>query len=286
MYTATNIHYEHSARVRGLETGGIAAMHRLAQATGLVDAIDGQVHVLKVHLPYHESDHVLGLAYNVLCGGTCLQDIELRRQNEAYLDALGAQRVPDPTTAGVDTITLESCVTGDCVNFSGTVELTYDDVTDGVTAGVVLTIDNQTNGDVTLVNLLFGGPVANTLVTLTSGTAASFTNYVPTVVLDGEEMTVQTFSSAYVDAGYSFNVEINLPPPPGDGEARLAPGESITFWIGGVSPANLQGALAHVQSMNPGDDSAKVTVPDGGATLALLGAALVGLGAVRRRISA
>lgn len=100
MYRASNIHYEHSARVRGLETGGIAAMHRLAQHTGLVDAIDRQVHVLKVHLPYHESDHVLGLAYNVLCGGTCLQDIELRRQNEVYLDALGAQRIPDPTTAG------------------------------------------------------------------------------------------------------------------------------------------------------------------------------------------
>jgi hypothetical protein len=100
MYTATNIHYEHSTRVRGLESGGIAAMHRLAQHTGLVAAIDRQVHVLKVHLPYHESDHVLGLAYNVLCGGTCLQDIELRRQNEVYLDALGAQRIPDPTTAG------------------------------------------------------------------------------------------------------------------------------------------------------------------------------------------
>lgn len=100
MHTATTIHYEHSARVRGLETGGIGAMHLLAQATGLVDAIDRQVHVLKAHLPYHESDHVLGLAYNVLCGGTCLQDIELRRQNEVYLDALGAQRIPDPTTAG------------------------------------------------------------------------------------------------------------------------------------------------------------------------------------------
>jgi hypothetical protein len=100
MYRASNIHYEHSARVRGLDTGGIAAMHRVAQHTGLVEAIDRQVHVLKVHLPYHESDHVLGLAYNVLCGGTCLQDIELRRQNEVYLDALGAQRIPDPTTAG------------------------------------------------------------------------------------------------------------------------------------------------------------------------------------------
>lgn len=100
MYRATNIQYEHSDRTRGLATGGIGAMHRLAQTTGLVDAIDRDLEVLKVHLPYHESDHVLGIAYNVLCGGTCLQDIELRRQDEVYLDALGAQRIPDPTTAG------------------------------------------------------------------------------------------------------------------------------------------------------------------------------------------
>jgi hypothetical protein len=100
MYRASNIHYEHSDRVRGLGSGGIGAMHRLAQHVGLVEAIDRQVEVLKVHLPYHESDHVLGIAYNVLCGGTCLQDIEWRRQDEVYLDALGAQRIPDPTTAG------------------------------------------------------------------------------------------------------------------------------------------------------------------------------------------
>ena len=92
--------YEHSDRIRGLESGGIGAMHRLAQRTGLVAAIDQHVEVLKRHLPYHESDHVLGIAYNILCGGTCLQDLELRRQNEVYLDALGAQRIPDPTTAG------------------------------------------------------------------------------------------------------------------------------------------------------------------------------------------
>jgi hypothetical protein len=100
MYRARNIQYAHSDRVRGLASGGIGAMHRLAQHTGLVDAIDRHVEVLKVALPYHESDHVLGIAYNILCGGTCLQDIELRRQNEVYLDALGAQRIPDPTTAG------------------------------------------------------------------------------------------------------------------------------------------------------------------------------------------
>ena len=100
MYRARNIHYEHSDRVRGLASGGIGVMHRLAQHVGLVEAIDRHVEVLKVHLPYHESDHVLGIAYNVLCGGTCLQDIEQRRQDEVYLDALGAQRIPDPTTAG------------------------------------------------------------------------------------------------------------------------------------------------------------------------------------------
>jgi hypothetical protein len=100
MYRATTVHYEHSDRIRGLASGGIGAMHQLAQEVGLVEALNRHVDVLKVHLPYHESDHVLGIAYNLLSGGTCLQDIEDRRQDEAYLDALGAQRIPDPTTAG------------------------------------------------------------------------------------------------------------------------------------------------------------------------------------------
>ena len=55
---------------------------------GLPEAIDRRLHLFKVHLPYHESDHVLNLAYNALCGGTCLEDLELRRQDEAMLDAL------------------------------------------------------------------------------------------------------------------------------------------------------------------------------------------------------
>jgi hypothetical protein len=100
MLRARNIHYELSDRVRGLGTGGVGALHVLARRTGLIDAIDRRLHLLKVHLPYHESDHVLNIAYNALCGGTCLEDLELRRNDEAYLDALGAQRIPDPTTAG------------------------------------------------------------------------------------------------------------------------------------------------------------------------------------------
>jgi hypothetical protein len=56
--------------------------------------------LLKVHLPYHESDHVLNLAYNVLCGGRRLEDIERLRHDTAYMNALGADLIPGPTTAG------------------------------------------------------------------------------------------------------------------------------------------------------------------------------------------
>jgi Transposase DDE domain group 1 len=100
MMTARNIDYDIADRTRGLAHGGIGAMHLLARRIGLIDAIDQRLHLLKVHLPYHESDHVLNLAYNALCDGTCLQDLELRRQDEVFLDALGARRIPDPTTAG------------------------------------------------------------------------------------------------------------------------------------------------------------------------------------------
>jgi hypothetical protein len=100
MLKAANIHYEIAERSRGLAHGGIGAIHALAQQLGLVDAINRRLHVLKIHLPYHESDHVLNFAYNALCDGDCLQDIELRRNDEVFLDALGAWRIPDPTTAG------------------------------------------------------------------------------------------------------------------------------------------------------------------------------------------
>jgi Transposase DDE domain group 1 len=100
MFTASNIHYEIADRVRGIGSGGIGAIHALARQVGLIDAIDKRLHLLKFHFPYHESDHVLTFAYNALCDGTCLQDLELRRQDEVFLDALGARRIPDPTTAG------------------------------------------------------------------------------------------------------------------------------------------------------------------------------------------
>src|SRR4051812_42043212 len=100
MMTASNIHYEMGEKVRGIAPGGIGAIHLLARKIGLIDDIDRGLHLLKRHQPYHESDHVLNIAYNLLAGGSRLEHIEVRRNDEVYLDALGAERIPDPTTAG------------------------------------------------------------------------------------------------------------------------------------------------------------------------------------------
>ncbi|MCK6557354.1 IS1380 family transposase [Candidatus Binatia bacterium] len=100
MLAGSNVRYEISARIKAMPCGGIGLIHEMVRAIGLAESIDERVHVFKRHFPYHESDHVLNLAYNVLCGGTRLEDLERLRGNEAYLDTLGCERVPDPTTAG------------------------------------------------------------------------------------------------------------------------------------------------------------------------------------------
>jgi hypothetical protein len=84
MLTARNIHYEISDKDRGIAHGGIGVFQDLARQFGLIESIDRHLVLFRFHLPYHESDHVLNLAYNALCGGTCLQDIELRRQDEVF----------------------------------------------------------------------------------------------------------------------------------------------------------------------------------------------------------
>ena len=97
--TASNIRYEMADRTRAIAAGGIGLIHAWSKLR-LGRCIDRRVKLLKLHMPYHESDHVLNIAYNLLAGGTCLEHLELLRTNEAYLDALGARRIPDPTTAG------------------------------------------------------------------------------------------------------------------------------------------------------------------------------------------
>jgi hypothetical protein len=95
-----NIGYELSERTRGSAHGGIGMIANVVAAVGLAGEIDTSLHLLKLHKPYHESDHVLNIAYNTLCGGQRLGDIELRRGDAVFLDGLGTPSLPDPTTAG------------------------------------------------------------------------------------------------------------------------------------------------------------------------------------------
>jgi hypothetical protein len=100
MLNTGTIQYEMADRTHGITCGGIGAVQMMVQKLGLDKAIDSCLHIFKLHNPYFESDHVLNIAYNILCDGDCLEDIEKLRNDENYLDAVGAERIPDPTTAG------------------------------------------------------------------------------------------------------------------------------------------------------------------------------------------
>ena len=99
-FGAGAIRYETSARTRAIGCGGLGAIHQLAQRVGLVRELDTRLPILKMRRPYSESDHILNIAFNVVCGGSVLDDIEVRRNDIGFLDALGARTIPDPTTAG------------------------------------------------------------------------------------------------------------------------------------------------------------------------------------------
>ena len=96
----SNIAYELSERTKAVAHGGMGMIAKLVETVGLAGEIDSSLYLLKCHKPYHESDHVLNIAYNALCGGRTLDDIELRRGDAVFLDGLGTNSIPDPTTAG------------------------------------------------------------------------------------------------------------------------------------------------------------------------------------------
>jgi hypothetical protein len=100
MFGPANIHYEMAERSRALGFGGIGAIHTMVSRLRLDEAINRDLSLLKVHVPYFESDHVLNIAYNVMTGGTCLEDIDRLRDDTSYTTSLAAERIPDPTTAG------------------------------------------------------------------------------------------------------------------------------------------------------------------------------------------
>ena len=100
MIDPTGIQYELAEKQQAIAAGGIGGIMQVVNQVGLREEINHSIPLLKIHLPYDEADHVLNIALNLLAGGTCLDHLEDRRTDEAYLNALGAERIPDPTTAG------------------------------------------------------------------------------------------------------------------------------------------------------------------------------------------
>ncbi len=90
------------AQERGQVTayGGLALAHDLAMRLQIDRDLNQSLSLLKRHVPYFESDHVLTHAYNLFVGGGCIEDIGHVQHSEAIKNLLGACRIPDPTTAG------------------------------------------------------------------------------------------------------------------------------------------------------------------------------------------
>ncbi|MGN6548169.1 MAG: IS1380 family transposase, partial [Aureliella sp.] len=94
------IELELADRQQAIAAGGLGAIMQLINTVELRKHINRAIPLFKLYMPYDEADHVLNIALNLLAGGTCLDHLELRRTDEAYLNAVGAERIPDPTTAG------------------------------------------------------------------------------------------------------------------------------------------------------------------------------------------
>lgn len=91
--------YDVADRIQATSYGGLSVIHEMVGRLRLAERLDA-IDIFKKHRPYHESDHILNIAFNALCGGRVLDDIEIRRHDAAFIDMLGARMIPDPTTAG------------------------------------------------------------------------------------------------------------------------------------------------------------------------------------------
>lgn len=92
--------YELAEKQQAVACGGIGMVLQVVKQLGLRKLINTRVPIFKMRLPYDETDHILNIVLNLMSGGTRLEHLEQRRNDEAYLDAVGAERIPDPTTAG------------------------------------------------------------------------------------------------------------------------------------------------------------------------------------------
>lgn len=94
------LHLESDRRGEMTHYGGLVLAQQFVRRFGVAQRLDEALVLFKRHAPYHESDHVLALAYTLYADGTCLEDQAALQGSEAVRRLVGACRIPDPTTAG------------------------------------------------------------------------------------------------------------------------------------------------------------------------------------------
>lgn len=94
------LHLESDPRGEITHYGGLVLAQQLVRRFGVAKRLEESLRLFKRHAPYHESDHVLALAYTLYTDGTCLEDQAALQGSEAVRRLVGACRIPDPTTAG------------------------------------------------------------------------------------------------------------------------------------------------------------------------------------------
>jgi hypothetical protein len=94
------LHLESDPRGEITHYGGLVLVQQFMRRFEVAKRLDGALILFKRHAPYHESDHVLALAYTLYADGRCLEDQAVLQGSEAVRRLVGACRIPDPTTAG------------------------------------------------------------------------------------------------------------------------------------------------------------------------------------------
>jgi Transposase DDE domain group 1 len=94
------LHLESDPRGEITHYGGLVLAQQFVRRFEVAQRLDNALTLFKRHAPYHESDHVLALAYTLYADGTCLEDQAVLQGSEAIRRMVGACRIPDPTTAG------------------------------------------------------------------------------------------------------------------------------------------------------------------------------------------
>ena len=94
------LHTEVSERMYARCLGGAALAVALWRRLDAARIIDKELHGLRRHRPYQESDHILAQALHMVIGGACLDDLTKLQHDPALLRIIGGGRLPDPTTAG------------------------------------------------------------------------------------------------------------------------------------------------------------------------------------------